>query len=293
MKLQKIGLALAGLILLASPVIAQEVDTFAAARIGWNKPQKPFHVIGNIYYVGPAGVSAFLIVTPQGSILTDGGLPESADQIEANIKTLGFDIKDVKILLNSHAHFDHAGGLAQLKRDSGAQMVASAADAPTLEKGRIDFGPSITDPFPPVHVDRLVKDGDTISLGGVRLTAMITPGHTRGCTDWLMPLSEGGKVLNVLFFCSITTGGNPLVNNTAYPTIADDYRASFRRLKALSVDVLLAPHGDQMDLPGKLKALQTPGAANPFIDSSSFPKLIANMENQFERELARQKAQKL
>jgi metallo-beta-lactamase class B len=270
---------------------AQQADPFARSRLEWNKPQTPFHVIGNIYYVGPAGVSAFLIVTPQGLILTDGGLPESAAMIEANIKALGYDIKNVKLLLNSHAHFDHAGGLAQLKRDSGATMVASQADTPILEKGRIDFGPSTVDPFPPVKVDRIVKDGDTIALGGVTLTASITPGHTPGCTNWATTLSEAGVPLKVLFFCSITTGGNPLVNNPQYPSIAADYKASFARLKTMDVDVFLAPHGDQMDLPAKLKRLET-AKENPFIDRQALPRLIAVMERQFDAELARQQAAK-
>lgn len=270
---------------------SQPTDPFAQARLDWNKPQTPFRVIGNVYYVGPAGVSAYLIVTPEGDILTDGGLPESADQIEANIKRLGFDIKDVKILLNSHAHFDHAGGLAQLKRDSAAQLIASSADKPFLESGQINFGPSVADPFPPVMVDRVLHDGDTISLGGMHLTAMITPGHTPGCTNWIMPLTEGGVVHKVLFFCSITTGGNPLIDNPAYPSIAADYKASFARLKAMAtdVDVFLAPHGDQMDLSAKLQALENRKPTNPFIDKSSFGRLLTTMERNFDSELARQK----
>jgi len=288
-------LLIAGIAMAAASfaVQAQPADPFARSRLEWNKPQTPFHVIGNIYYVGPAGVSAFLIVTPEGLILTDGGLPESASMIEANIKALGYDIKNVKLLLNSHAHFDHAGGLAQLKRDSGARLVASQADTPILEKGRIDFGPSTVDPFPPVKVDRVIKEGDVISLGGVTLTASITPGHTPGCTNWTMPLTEAGASLKVMFFCSITTGGNPLVNNPQYPSIAADFKASFARLKTMDVDVFLAPHGDQMDLPAKLKRLES-GAEkeNPFIDRQALPRLIQVMERQFDAELARQQAAK-
>lgn len=270
--------------------LAQSSDPFGKARLAWNLPQTPFQVIRNVYYVGPAGVSAYLIVTPEGNILTDGGLPESADQIEANIKALGFNIREVKILLNSHAHFDHAGGLAQLKRDSGAILIASGADKPYLENGRIDFGPSAVDPFPPVKVDRVIHDGETISLGGVHLTAMVTPGHTPGCTNWLMPLSEGGVPHKVIFFCSITTGGNPLVDNRAYPSIAVDYKASFARLKEVSasIDVFLAPHGDQMDLSAKLQAREKQATPNPFIDKSGFSRLLAAMEKNFDDELARQ-----
>jgi len=292
--MSKVAVAILAITLFVTTIMghAQTADPFAQARLDWNRPQAPFRVISNVYYVGPAGVSAYLIVTPDGDILTDGGLPESADQIEANIKTLGFDIKDVKILLNSHAHFDHAGGLAQLKHDSGATLVASRADQPFLERGLITFGPSMADPFPPVLVDRTIGDGDTISLGGVHLTAMITPGHTPGCTNWMMPVTERGIPHRVIFFCSITTGGNPLVDNHAYPSIAADYKVSFGRLKeaAKSIDVFLAPHGDQMDLPAKLEALKAHASTNPFIDQNSFGRLLADMEKNYDDEMARQQA---
>ena len=259
---------------------------------------KPFHVIDNIYYVGTEGVSSFLIFTLQGFILTDGGLPESAAQIEANIKTLGFSIKDVKIILNSHAHFDHAGGLAKLKRDSGAKMIASEADKPILERGRIAFGPSATDPFPPVKVDRAVKDGDTVVLGGVTLTAHITPGHTPGCTNWTMPIVAGNENHNVIFFCSITVAGNPLVDNKAYPQIAEDYKASFTKLKAIDADIFLAPHGDQMGLTKKAATIadneknKVAGAPNPFIDKAEFHRVVGGMEKQFNDALAREQTAK-
>ena len=202
------------------PASAQaQTSPFAQARIGWNKPQKPFRVIDNIYYVGTAGVSAWLIFTLQGFILIDGALPESAAQIEANIKTLGFDIKDVRLILNSHAHFDHAGGLARLKKNSGARLLASEGDKPILERGRA-AGPTANDPFPRVTVDRTIKDGDTAMLGGVVLTAVVTPGHSPGCTNWTMPVVEGVADHSVIFYCSMTTGGNALVNNSYHPTIA-------------------------------------------------------------------------
>lgn len=280
-----LGLALAG-------AASADEDPFARARIGWNQPMEPFRVIGNIYYVGTAGTSAFLISTRQGLILTDGGLPESAEQIEANIKTLGFDIRNLKILLNSHAHFDHAGALARIKRDTGARMIASEADKPFLESGLISFGPSIADPFPPVSVDRTVKDGDTVVLGELTLTAHLTPGHTPGCTSWTMPIIEGGEKHNVLFFCSITGGGNPLVNNKAYPAIADDYKATFAKLKAMDADIFLAPHGEQFGLAKKLAAMKANAgadASNPFIDRNEFHNFMTQQEKQFDDTLSRQR----
>ena len=285
--------ALAVLTLLAvSPAMAQ-TSPFAQARIGWNKPQKPFRVIDNIYYVGTAGVSAWLIFTLQGFILIDGGLPESAKQIEANIKTLGFDIKDVRLILNSHAHFDHAGGLAQLKKNSGARLLASEGDKPLLERGRSP-GPTANDPFPRVSVDRTIQDGDTAMLGGVVLTAVVTPGHSPGCTNWTMPVVEGTADHNEIFFCSMSTGNNTLVNNSYHPSIAQDYRNSFARLKKIDADVLLAAHGDQMGLAKKAATVEdnekkkVRGAANPFVVKGEFQRLLAAQEKAFDTELKRQ-----
>ena len=280
-------------LLAASPALGQ-ADPFAKARIEWNKPQKPFRVIDNIYYVGTAGVSAWLIFTLQGFILIDGGLPESAPLIEANIKTLGFDIKNVGLILNSHGHFDHAGGLAKLKRDSGARLLISEGDKPIVERGRVTFGPSAANPFPRVTVDRAIKDGDTAMLGGVVLTAHVTPGHSPGCTNWTMPAVEGTADHNVIFYCSMTTGGNPLVNNKQYPGIAEDYRKSFARLKKIEADVLLAAHGDQMNLAKKAATMEANtknkvvNAPNPFVDKNEFQRLVAAQEKAFEAELKKQ-----
>jgi metallo-beta-lactamase class B len=289
--------ALAALALLLPICASAQPDPFAQARIGWNKPQKPFRVIDNIYYVGTAGVSAWLIFTLQGFILIDGGLPESAAIIEANIKTLGFDIKDVKLILNSHAHFDHAGGLAKLKRDSGARLLASEGDKPILERGRVTFGPSAANPFPRVTVDRVIKDGDTAMLGGVVLTAMVTPGHSPGCTNWTMPAVEGSADHSVFFYCSQTTGGNPLVGNKVHITIAEDYKKSFARLKTVNADVLLAAHGDQMGLGRKIAAMEANeknkvvGAPNPFVVKGELQRVVAMQEKAFDAELAKQQAE--
>jgi len=270
---------------------AQAELPFAKERIEWNQPLAPFHVIGNIYYVGMAGVSNFLIVTPKGDILTDGGLPESAETVEKNIQALGFKLSDIKILLNSHAHFDHSGALAKLKADTGAKFTASAGDKPFLESGHITFGPSAQIDTTPVHVDRVIKDGGTVKLGGVTLTAHITPGHTKGCTTWTMNLTEGGVAHKVMFFCSLTVAGNPLAGNSAYPQIASDYRASFARLKKMDADIFLAPHGNQFSLPEKLAKMKS-GAPNPFIDAGEKDRVLAGMEKDFDKELAKQQAAK-
>jgi len=255
----------------------------------WTKPVAPFHVIGNIYYVGTADLAAYLIDTPDGDILIDGTLEQNVPLIERNIASLGFRVSNIKILLNSHAHYDHAAGLAGLKRDSKAVLYASAADAPILEAGHISYGPTMTDPFPPVKVDRIVKDGETIELGGAKLTAHLTPGHTPGCTSWTMPVTEYGVAHTVIFYCSTSVAGNPLVNNTAYPQIASDYETSFAKLAKLKADVFLAPHGIFFHPQEKL-AKRKAGAPNPFVDPGELQRFVAASKKDFEAELAKQKA---
>jgi metallo-beta-lactamase class B len=234
-------------------------------RATWNEPVKPFRVIGNVYYIGVSGVTSFLITTPQGHILLDGGFPETAPRVEKNIAALGFHIQDVKVLLNSHAHYDHCGGLAELKRLSRAQMVASRSDAEVLESGgRVSFEGWKNSGFPPVKVDRVISDGETVQLGDVTLTAVLTPGHT-------------------------TVPGYQLVNNLKYPQIVSDYERSFAKLRQLPCDVFLAPHGSFFHLDEK-RARMGNGGANPFIDSSEFRTFIEQSERDFDRELKKQQS---
>jgi metallo-beta-lactamase class B len=282
-------IALAAASLLAAGAAHAAEKPFAKDRIEWNRPFKPFHVIGPIYYVGMENVSAFLIVTPAGNILTDGALPESVPFIEKNIQALGFKLSDVKVILNSHAHFDHSGGLAQLKRDTGARLYASRGDTPILESGHIDYGPAQLVDAPKVHVDQIIADGATIRMGDVALTARVTPGHTPGCTNWTMPLTEKGVKHNVIFFCSITAGGYPLAGKGAKPQLVETFRASFKTLKTMDADILLAAHGVQFGLREKAAKLK-PGAPSPFIVPGEFRRLVDGMEKSFDAELARQKA---
>jgi metallo-beta-lactamase class B len=248
----------------------------------WNQPFAPFHILGNIEYVGMRGVSAFLITTPSGSILLDGGLPESAPLIEKNIAELGFRLKDVKVLLNSHAHFDHAGGLAALKKATGAKLVASRGDAPALRAGNPQQ--------PAVVVDRVIGDGDTVELGGSVLTAHVTPGHTPGCTTWTMTANDAGRPLRVVFYCS-TSVIDRLVGNTHYPAIIADYERSFAVLHDLPCDVFLGPHPDFFQLAAKRERLSS-GAPNPFIDPGELRRYIDKSEQQFRDTLARERASK-
>jgi metallo-beta-lactamase class B len=268
-------------LLLAAATLASFAQKDNATRSAWNQPVAPFHIIGNIYYVGAAGVASYLITTPSGHILLDGALPETAPQIEKNIAALGFKLTDVKFLLNSHAHYDHSGGLAELKKASGAQMIASRADGAILQRGGPPGRPTWA--FPPVKVDRFVNDGDTVELGGTRLTALLTPGHTPGCTTWTMPVMNEGKRLNVVFFCS-TSVVEPLSNNKDYPGIVADYRRTFDRLKMLPCDVFLGPHPGFFNMDQK-RARMKPGAPNPFIDPAEFHNYVLQSEQAFEVEL--------
>jgi metallo-beta-lactamase class B len=273
----------AGLFVLLGALLAQRN---AAERAEWNRLVKPFRITGNIYYVGTAGLSSFLIRTPEGSILVDGGLPESAFRIEKSIEDLGFSIHDVKILVNSHAHFDHAGGLGQLQKDSGARMIASAGDRAALEKGRQIYEDSGVTPFPAVKVDRVIGDRETVQLGGVTLMAHLTPGHTEGCTTWTMP--AGGH--NVVFYCS-TSVVDKLVGNRHYPGIVADYEKTFATLHTLSADVFLAPHVGFFDCDGKRARLDA-GHADAFVDAGEFQRFVKKSEMEFRQELAKQKAAK-
>lgn len=242
-----------------------------------------------IHYVGTAGVSSFLITTPEGHFLLDGVLPQSAPQIAANIRALGYDPRDVKYLLNSHAHFDHAGGLAGLQRLSGATMVASAADKPVLEAGDISYGPSAGMRFPPVRVDRVIGDNERLSLGGVTLTAHMTPGHTEGCTSWSMDVTGADSARHTAFFhCSATVAGQPLAPES-YPGMIAAFRSTFARVREMRADVFLANHENFFDLDARRERLRA-GDANAFIDADALSAFNAELEAAFEEELARQRA---
>ena len=252
-----------------------------------NQPVAPFHIIGNIYYVGASDITSYLIVTPAGDILLDGGFVETAPQIERNIQTLGFKLADVKILLNSHAHLDHAGGISELRRLTGAQFVAMDGDVPALTAGTA---------YPAAAPDRVIHDGDTVTLGGVTLTAHLTPGHTRGCTTWTMTTDDGGKTYNVVFVGSATVlpqyklidrPGAP----ATYPGIEADYEKTFRVLKSLPCDVFLAAHGSMYSLAQKREAMSKNPARNPFIDPVGYQAYIARAEGVFQTELQKERAQ--
>jgi len=256
----------------------------------WHEPAEPFHVVGNIYYVGSKGIAAYLIVSPKGDILLDGTEAENAPMIERNIAKLGFNIRDVKVLLNNHAHFDHAGALAQLKADSKATFLANPRDRSILETGHITLENSndLLD-FPPVKVDRLLRDGETVRVGPIAMKASFTPGHTPGCTSWSTTVRDHGRALAVVFPCSITTGGNRLVGNKGYPDIVADFRRSFARLEAMKADIVLTGHPELADVQDRAARRKDEGP-DAFIDRGLLQKLVANARRDFERDLAKEQA---
>jgi metallo-beta-lactamase class B len=251
-----------------------------------NQPVPPFHIIGNIYFVGASDIGVYFIVTPAGDILLDGGFVETAPQIEANIQTLGFKLNDVKLILDSHAHLDHAGGISEMKRATGAKFVAMDQDVPALTAGTA---------FPPAIPDRVIHDGDTVTLGAVTMTAHLTPGHTRGCTTWTTVARDGVKRYNVVFVGSATVLPNykliDLPNAPAtYPGIKEDYEKTFRVLRSLPCDVFLASHGSFYSLTDKRGVLSKNPAQNPFIDPWGYQAYILHAEAVFQKELQSEQA---
>ncbi len=289
--MKKLIAALVVLVPLATAAQAQTPkELLAALLVRWNKPTEPFKIIDNVYYVGTDGLASYLITSPQGHIVVDMVMPEATSQIKANIEKLGFKITDIKYLLNTHAHIDHTGGLAEMKQASGAQLVAGEADKPLLEGGYYPGAREVKElDFPPVKVDRTVREGDTVAIGNVTLTARETPGHSPGCTSWMFNVKDGDATRSVIIFCSGTVALNRLVTNPTYPGIVDDYKKTFARAKEIKADILLAPHPEMYKMPEK-RAKIADGAPNPFVNPGEFNAYAATLEKAFEDALAKQTA---
>jgi metallo-beta-lactamase class B len=289
--MKKLATGLCAIALLATAVQAQTVKDFLAAVMPkWTAPFEPFRLIGNIYYVGTDGIAVYVIKTSDGLILMDTAVPQVTGMIKDNIAKLGFKVADIKYILNSHAHFDHTGGFAELKKETGAQLVAGERDKPLLEGGYYPGDEKDTDiSFTPVKVDRAVKEGDKVTLGDTTLIAHDTPGHTPGCTSWEMTAKEGDKDRDVLFFCSGTVALNRLVGEPTYPGIVDDYRATFAKAKAMKIDVLLGPHPEVYGMQAK-RAQMKDGAPNPFVKPGELATYVSGLEQDFDKQLAKQTA---
>jgi metallo-beta-lactamase class B len=267
------------------------VSLFAQVNPEWTEPFPPHHIIGNVYYVGSKGLASFLITTPQGNILINSSLESSIPLIRTSVEKLGFHFSDTKILVISHAHWDHCAGSALVKQLTGAKYMVMDADVPVVEaggKGDFQYGNSPGSRFKPAKVDRVLHDGDQVKLGDTVLVAHLTPGHTKGCTTWTMRAREGGKTYDVVIVGSPNVNeGYKLVNNAQYPNIAQDYEKMFRTLRSLPCDVFLGAHGNYYGMEDKFARVKE-GAPNPFIDPDGYKSYVAEREQAFRSELNKQ-----
>jgi metallo-beta-lactamase class B len=267
----------------------------------WTTPIAPFRITDNLYYVGSEDLASYLVVTPKGNILINANLSSSPPQIRASVEKLGFHWADTRILLNSQAHYDHTGGAAEVVRETHAQNMVMDGDVSVMETGaRADFlspSPNIL-PYPPVHVDRILHDGDTVSLGEVTLTAHKTAGHTRGCTTWTMrshlPGEQAGTTRNIVIvggvsfwseYHFVATPGHAV----SYPGIAQDFQHTFSELNALPCDVFLGAHGGYFDMLTKLKRYAQVGP-RVFLDPAGYKEFVADAQETFTKELSKQKS---
>src|SRR5881396_1454880 len=245
-----------------SPLSPEERATFHGRM---SEAVEPFRIVGNIHYVGARNIASYLITTPEGHIMIDTGTKEMHTVIRANVEKLGFKLQDVKILLSGHAHFDHVQGHAAMKKATGARVMALGEDAAALASGK-DLSPLGDEGWEPVAMDRVLKDGDTVTLGGTTLRAVWAPGHTPGCTVWTTMVQEGGKPYSVAFYaCGGPNGGVKLVGTSIFPNLVEDTRRSFRRLKALKPDIYLTMHPQNL-FAGKVERIKAGQVPHPLYD---------------------------
>jgi metallo-beta-lactamase class B len=258
----------------------------------WTEPFPPHKIAGNLYYVGSKDLASYLVATPEGHVLINSSLEEAVPLIRASIEQLGFKFSDVKILLISHAHSDHCAGSAEIIRQTKARYYVMEADADAVENGggvKARFKASYLS-YPPAKVDRRLKDSEVVELGGSKLVARLTPGHTRGCTTWTLQVDAEGRKLHAVIIGSPNVNpGYLLVNNRDYPGIAADYERCFRVLKSLPVDLFLGAHGGYYGMTAKHARLGADDA-NPFLDPAGYHRYVADREQAFLTELARQQA---
>jgi metallo-beta-lactamase class B len=277
---------------LASASAAAAVGALVAASLaiaqpaGWNDPFPPHRVMGNLYYVGTSMLSSFLITTPEGHILVSSDYEASVPVIEAAVEQLGFDFSDIKILISGNAHPDHIEGDTLVKKLTGAEVVVGRLEVPAQRAFRTPSGESLP-------IDRIVDDGDTVTLGGTTLTAHLLPGHTKGCLAWSLDLEEGGRSYYAFIECSLNGQYLQYVGNEDYPNIADDMRATYRKAREFPVEVFLSSHGVFYGLDEKYAKLEArgPGDPNPFVDPAGYRAHVDEFERTFEETLARQLAE--
>lgn len=272
-------------------MILRLLAAFAAAAVvlcaqdpSWTEPFPPHRVVGNLYYVGTRGLASYLVTTPQGHILINSNLAGTVETTKAAVEKLGFKFADIRILVISHAHWDHCAGSARVKELTGARYMVMDADVPEIENGgktNFQYAGDRSTHYAPLKVDRVLHDGDEVKLGDAALKAHLTPGHTKGCTTWTMKAAEAGRTYDVVIVGSPNVNpGYRLVNNPQYPRIASDFERTFRVLKALNCDIFLGAHGSYYNLEAKYPRLKE-GAPNPFIDPAGYKAYVADREAAF------------
>lgn len=276
-------------VVLAGTLGLGAVTADAQGDPSWTQPFEPFKIADNLYFVGSRGLSSYLLTTPEGHVLIDTGVEATVPMIAANIAKLGFKPVDIKIMLSSHAHFDHVGGHADMQRLTGATVIAVGEDAVSLAKG-VDTSALGASGWKPVKVGRVLRDGEGVTLGGTTLTAHLTPGHTKGCTTWTTTVMSEGRRYSVVFVGGTSVnGGVRLVDNARHPTIIEDYARTFRVLKELKAEIFLAQHPGMFDMEGKAARLK-PGGPNPFVDSRGYEAFVVENEKAYLARLAADRA---
>lgn len=255
----------------------------------YSEAVEPFRIVGNIYYVGARNIASYLITTPQGHIMIDTGVNEMAPVIRANVEKLGFKLQDVEILLSSHAHFDHIQGHAAMKKATGARVMAIGEDAAALAAG-IDNSPLADEGWEPVVVDRVLKDGDTVALGGTTLRAVWSPGHTPGCTTWTTSVQDNGRTYSVAFYGGgAPNGGVKLIGNPKFPNLVDETLGTFKKLKTLTPDIYLVGHPQAL-FAGKVEQIKAGATPHPLMSPGTWTKMIADTEATFLKRVEEEKA---
>ncbi|MEY4640025.1 MAG: subclass metallo-beta-lactamase [Pseudomonadota bacterium] len=257
-----------------------------AQPAGWNDPFPPHKVMDNLYFVGTAELASFLITTDEGHILINSNYEASVPVIQAGVAELGFDFKDIKILISGHAHPDHIEGDALVKELTGAEVVVGALEVPDVKAFKHPAGKTLP-------IDRIVNAGDTVTLGATTLTAHVLPGHTKGCLAWTLQLEEDGETYDILIECSLNGQFLQYLNNAAYPTIAEDMRQTYVTARTLPAEVWVSSHGQFYGMKEKFEKLQARGEGdpNPFIDPAGYQAHVEEFETSFEAALARQQAE--
>lgn len=281
-----------------TPAVLAQFPTPPGARVQpeprTESPFPAFKIAGNLYFVGGKEHSNFLVTTPEGHILINTGYADTVSMIKDSVEQLGFKYSDIKIILINHAHTDHDGGSAAVRAQTGAQYMVMDTDVSTVESGGLlDFYYNYQgELYPPTKVDRVLHDGDKVTLGGTTLTAHLTPGHTRGCTTWTMKVREGGRTYNVVMIGSpMVNGGYTLVGaKPSYPGIVEDYERTFRVMKSLPADIFVAPHAAYWDQEAKYARLQQNPNVNPFVDPNGYKAFVARTEKMFRDRLVKDKA---